>query len=80
MIMITFKYFGVVQEATQKEEEQVVFSESVLSESVVKNWIKSQYGNILTENIRIAVNQNFVADFNINENAEIAFLPPFAGG
>ncbi|MFN8428514.1 MAG: MoaD/ThiS family protein [Spirosomataceae bacterium] len=77
---ITFKYFGVVQEATQKEEERVTFSENILSESKIRNWIDTQYGKILTDNIRIAVNQDFVRDFKISEDAEIAFLPPFAGG
>ncbi|MBK6979941.1 MAG: MoaD/ThiS family protein [Cytophagaceae bacterium] len=77
---ITFKYFGVVQEATQKEEEIVTFSENILSESKIRSWIENHYGKILTDNIRIAVNQNFVRDFKISEDAEIAFLPPFAGG
>ncbi len=77
---ITFKYFGVVQEATQKEEERVTFSENILSESKIRNWIDTHYGKILTDNIRIAVNQDLVRDFKISEDAEIAFLPPFAGG
>lgn len=78
--MITIKYFGEIAEATNCSEEQVTTHSNRLSDVV--NALKKKY-NLSEFSMIYALNQNLI-DINdqitINNNDELAILPPFAGG
>jgi sulfur-carrier protein len=72
---IKIKYFGMIAESIEKEEETIDVNFKTVDE--LRNYFE-QIGNM---NYEIAVNQNIVADdFDLNENDEVALLPAFAGG
>ena len=76
---ITIKYFGMLAEATTIAEEHLQTEVCSIFELVEK--LKIQYPKLANVNFKVAVDQQ-LADFNhiIYDNAEIALLPPFAGG
>jgi molybdopterin synthase sulfur carrier subunit len=78
-MILNIKYFGMIAEAVGKSEEQFEFTGNKLLE--LDNMLKSKYSKLDTLNYKFAVNQALV---NVNEtlenNNEIALLPPFAGG
>ncbi|CAG0993752.1 MAG: MoaD/ThiS family protein [Bacteroidetes bacterium] len=73
-------YFGQAAEATgKKEEEREIISSTTVE--ALKKTLQEVYPELRRFPFQIAVNQTLVnADFEINENAEIAILPPYAGG
>jgi len=76
--MITVKYFGAVAEVTQKKEEQFSITDSLFG---LRSQIESQYPEIKQIPYSLALNRSIVKeDAKLNENDEIALLPPFAGG
>ena len=76
--MITVKYFGAIADITQKREEQFLTMHSLYE---LQSKIESQYPEIKKITHVLALNQMIVReDTELNENDEIALLPPFAGG
>lgn len=69
----------MIAESTGKSEEILEVSDEIglkeLKEERVKNY-KIQD----PESVQLAVNQNLIADSELKDGDEIAFLPPFAGG
>ena len=77
---LTLKYFGMIEESIGKSEDEMSF-ENTLSVSELHSKLISKYPSIKSKSFQIAVNQELKDnDFIINDNAEIALLPPFAGG
>lgn len=77
---LTIKYFGMIEEAVQKNEEFIEIKEPI-SVDELKNQLQNKYPSISDKNYQIAVNQNIsLGDIIITEDSEIALLPPFAGG
>ncbi len=78
-MQLTIKYFGMLAEATAIAEEQLDTNSCSVSELVEK--LKNQYPKLTDKDFKIAVDQQLV-DYNhiINTEAEVALLPPFAGG
>lgn len=75
-MILRLKYFGMIAEALRKETEELDLNLSTVAE--LKNYYKNQLKNI---NYKVAVNYNLVDDgYKLNENDEVALLPPFAGG
>ncbi|MGB0402825.1 MAG: MoaD/ThiS family protein [Salibacteraceae bacterium] len=77
---LEIKYFGQVVEATNKEFEtrEIPASTSVTG---LKHALESFYPKLEKVTYSIAVNQSMVNDEWVIENdCEIAVLPPFAGG
>lgn len=73
-------YFGQAAEAAGKKEEEREIISPTTAEAL-KNTLQNVYPELKKFPFQIAVNQTLVnADFEINENAEIAILPPYAGG
>ena len=71
-------YFGMIAEATGKQQELIepLDSVKILSEFIIK-----KYPKIAPINFKIAVNQSLVnSNISLNQHDEIAILPPFAGG
>ena len=80
MDTITVKYFGEIAEATNCNEEQVVTASNKLSELIEQ---LSKKHKLERFQLIIALNQNLVElndNITINNNDELAILPPFAGG
>ena len=78
-MILKLKYFGMIAEAIGKEEESLDFSGQTVAELNVL--LKSNTAKLNTMNYKFAVNHSLVDDSKIlNDNDEIALLPPFAGG
>lgn len=78
--MATIRYFGIVAEVTQRNEEYIEIENMNVSE--VWNLLYAKY-DLSTLNARVALNQRLVdlnSSITINNNDELALLPPFAGG
>jgi len=74
------KYFGMIEEAIGKSEENLELKTS-LSVDELKLNLESKYASIKEKNFKIAVNQTIANGSQlISEDCEIAILPPFAGG
>ena len=77
-MLVTIKYFGQIAEVTQKEEEQLEVSEGNIS--ALLNVLHSKYDTLNNKDFQIAQNQELVSLETELTGAEIALLPPFAGG
>ncbi|MCF7569093.1 MoaD/ThiS family protein [Sabulilitoribacter arenilitoris] len=77
-MLITIKYFGQIAEVTQKEEEQLEVNKN--SVSGLLNTLYSKYSDLKNKDFQIAQNQELVDLDAELTGAEIALLPPFAGG
>ena len=78
--MAVVKYFGAIAEATKCHEEKITIENQTVSEVV--DLLKTKY-DFKTFDVRLALNQNMVESTSqerINDNDELALLPPFAGG
>lgn len=78
-MQLTIKYFGMLVEATSIAE-QVLETETCSVFELIKT-LEHQHPNLADTDFKIAVDQQ-LTDLNyiIKTNAEIALLPPFAGG
>ncbi|WPR72857.1 MoaD/ThiS family protein [Flavobacterium sp. NG2] len=80
-MIINTKYFGLIADITNKNEEQVSLDNSNATVACLKGVMESNYPDLKKTNYSIAVNQVITnIDFSIKNQDEIAFLPPFAGG
>ncbi|HOZ75612.1 MAG TPA: MoaD/ThiS family protein [Flavobacterium sp.] len=81
-MIVTVKYFGAVADATQKKEESLYLDAKLHSVEDLRLQLENQYPELKDIAYVIAVNQSVVASglVTINENDELALLPPFAGG
>ncbi|WP_308992281.1 MoaD/ThiS family protein [Mariniflexile litorale] len=75
---ITVKYFGMIAEITQCDEEIIDFSGSMMSEFL--KIVHSKYPELKNKDFQIAQNQELVALKTSVTGQELALLPPFAGG
>ncbi|WP_339893694.1 MoaD/ThiS family protein [uncultured Algibacter sp.] len=75
---ITIKYFGQIAEITQKEEESLEFSGSLVSDLI--ETLHSKYDTLKNKDFQVAQNQELISIETELTGAEIALLPPFAGG
>ena len=79
---IVIKYFGMIEEAIKKSEETLSLnSEKNIYLNDIHNELKENYPVLKKMNYKIAVNLQITEENTIIENnTEIALLPPFAGG
>ncbi|GAA4275485.1 MoaD/ThiS family protein [Aquimarina mytili] len=78
-MQLTIKYFGMLVEATSISEEQLQIDSCSVSELVEK--LIHQHPKLNKKDFKVAIDQQLVDRSHvINTNAEIALLPPFAGG
>jgi len=75
---LNIKYFGLLAEVTQCNEEQFEFSGSKVSE--LRNALYNKYTQLNQKDFQVAQNQVLVQNETIITKTEIALLPPFAGG
>lgn len=75
------KYFGMIAETIGKQEEKIEISSQQISVALLVELLLKKYPDLNLQSFKIAVNQSIAEnDAIINENDEIALLPPFAGG
>jgi molybdopterin synthase sulfur carrier subunit len=80
-MILTVKYFGAVADITQKKEEQLHFESDTISLNLVQSKLEQLYPEIKNTKYSFAVNQLMTKeDAIVNNNDEIALLPPFSGG
>lgn len=77
---LRIRYFGMIAEALQCESETII-SDGQKTVGEMKTHLENRYPVLKNYTYRIAVNQTLSEpDFVIPADAEIALLPPFAGG
>lgn len=77
-MLITVKYFGLIAEITQCENEPILFSEKSIKALLDLLYVK--YPDLRDKNFEVAQNQELVPIESLINGNEIALLPPFAGG
>jgi len=75
---LNIKYFGLLAEVTQCNEEQFEFSGSNVSE--LREALFQKYESLTKKNFQIAQDQVLISNETKITETEIALLPPFAGG
>lgn len=74
------KYFGMLAEIAGVSEEVWMVDQAVTVGNF-RSWVVGKYPAMQDKKFKIAVNQKISEDFvPIETPAEIALLPPFAGG
>jgi molybdopterin converting factor small subunit len=80
MLTVNIKYFGMIGEAAKKDDEVIKINEQVSVEEI-KNMILQKHPPLKKMDFQIALNLSIAAGSEtVNDNDELAFLPPFAGG
>ncbi|MCF6129986.1 MoaD/ThiS family protein [Flavobacterium sp. AS60] len=78
---ITVKYFGIIADITQKNEEVFSIDENLNTLKKMQLKLEVNYPKLLVIKYSIAVNKKFLQnDILLEKYDEIALLPPFAGG
>lgn len=78
---VTLKYFGLLEEITHCNEEQVELTADVSSLLGLKSAVEHRFPAFQKTAYSIALNQALCNDEVALQEADvIAFLPPFAGG
>ncbi|MGB0896624.1 MAG: MoaD/ThiS family protein [Flavobacteriaceae bacterium] len=75
---LNIKYFGMLTEVTQCNEETIEFSEATVSDLL--HQLFNKYPSLQHQNFQVAENQTLVNHNTTITNPDIALLPPFAGG
>tara|TARA_R110002124_G_scaffold275831_1_gene446446 strand:+ start:297 stop:536 length:240 start_codon:yes stop_codon:yes gene_type:complete len=77
---IRILYFGALAEITRESSETLEVEETA-SVGLVREILINKYPRLGTEKFKIAVNQNISNEADhVPFDAEVALLPPFAGG
>ena len=73
------KYFGMIAEWVGTPENELEFSGSTVSD--LKSQLERSYSQLKRNSFQVAVNHQIAStDLVLNENDEVAIMPPFAGG
>ena len=78
---ITLKYFGLIADITNTNEELFSLQKSDYTSQDLINQLYEKYSEFQHISFAIAVNKSITTtEINLNNNDIIALLPPFAGG
>jgi len=75
---VTIKYFGLLAEVTNQNEETLVISSTSISELLEALYVK--YPALKEKDFQVAQNLEIVSKEASITATEIALLPPFSGG
>jgi sulfur-carrier protein len=79
-MQVNILYFGKIRDITGKDSENMPLN-TLTNVYALKEFIENKYPGIEKVSYSIAVDQTIVPDdFIIETDADIALLPPFAGG
>lgn len=78
---ITLKYFGLLADITNTNEELFSLEKSDYTTNDLMQQLNEKYTGLQNVSFVIAVNKSITSiEINLNNNDTIALLPPFAGG
>ena len=77
-MQIKIKYFGLLTEITNCQEEYV--TDSLLTVNELLDLLFKKYPELKEKDFQVAQNNSIVAQGTKLDNTEIALLPPFSGG
>jgi len=78
-MILKLKYFGMIAEAIGKNDELFNFSGETIAD--LDDMIINITPKLSSMNYKFAINQSIVEkNEKLNDNDEVALLPPFAGG
>ena len=77
-MQLQIKYFGLLAEITNCDQETLEFSKSQVSDLLDELYIK--YPLLKEKDFKVAQNHEIVSNNSEITNLEIALLPPFSGG
>jgi molybdopterin synthase sulfur carrier subunit len=77
-MQLNIKYFGLIAELTQCNEETLEFSNTTISELL--ETLYNKYPELKIKDFQVAQNQEIVSNDTIISGEELALLPPFSGG
>jgi len=73
-------FFGVLTDITKQSKAELQ-ADGFAKVEDIEHFFVEKYPKFGTYKYKIAVNKQMVeGDYNLSDNDEIAFLPPFAGG
>ena len=75
---LNIKYFGSLAEITQRNEENIMFSRSSVSDLL--DLLFNKYPNLKEKDFQVAHNNEIVSNETLITDVNIALLPPFSGG
>ena len=75
---LTIKYYGMLAEAVQKQEEIFGFSQETIEDLLKALYAK--YPSLEGMDFQVAQNNQIVTKETVITGPEIVLLPPFAGG
>jgi len=79
-MQITIKYFGRIAELINQSDEQITLV-TASNVRALKSVLETKYPQLQQESYKVAVNQSIAhEDALVEQESEIALLPPFAGG
>ncbi|MFK7050293.1 MULTISPECIES: MoaD/ThiS family protein [Flavobacterium] len=80
-MQIKIKYFGQLMDITHLKEEIILINKDQISCTEIIQMISFKYKGLEDISFEIAVNKQIQKlDYIVNQEDEIALLPPFAGG
>ena len=77
-MQLTIKYFGLLAEITNCDQESLDFKNTRVSELL--EFLYSKYPGLKQKDFKVAENFEIVSTDHEITNPEIALLPPFSGG
>ena len=78
---ITVKYFGIIADFTKKKEEAFHLNEAMNSIQSLQSHLEKLYPEIKNNTYSFALNQKITnQNATLQNQDEIALLPPFSGG
>lgn len=77
-MQLNIKYFGLIAELTQCNEETLEFSNTTISELL--ETLYNKYPELKTKDFQVAQNQEIVFNDTNISGEQLALLPPFSGG
>lgn len=79
-MIVTLKYFGLIAELMQRSEERLELS-NPLTVSDLRKLKEMDFPELRKTDYRVAANHQLTeGSFLIQQDCEVAFLPPFSGG
>lgn len=75
---LQIKYFGMLTDITQCQEETLSFSQQTVSDLL--EILQNKYPLLENTTFKVAQNQEFISGDTLISSPEIALLPPFSGG
>ena len=76
---LNIKYFGMIAEWVGSSERELEFSGTTVAD--LKSQLEGSYSELKGISFQVAINNQIASmDQVLNENDEVAVMPPFAGG